>query len=294
MRCLALLAAASVLGGCSNEVPGESSFVPSGNNSRSAAVANGRVDVEGGLIAVAARTPGTVTAIYVQEGQSVTKGQPMAQLEADGEAITIAESEAGLARAIAQLDQARLEAAAKAREYSRLEGLRGTRAVAGVTASLAKDEADLARLRVRDLDAAVMQARAAVRRALFERDQKRVRSPADCTVVQSFGSIGAGVSTLNVSVLFTLVPNTPRIIRAEVTETALRSIHVGQQVRISPEVDRSASFAGTVKRIASVFGARRLQSDQASRLTDERVVEVVVGTENPRLLIGQRVLVRFQ
>lgn len=268
--------------------------MPSGNNSQSVAVANGRVDVEGGLIAVAAKSPGTVMAIYVDEGERVTKGQPMAQLEADGEAIAIAESEAGLARAGTQLDQARLEAAAKARDYARLDRLRGTRAVAGVTASLAKDEADLAKLRVRELDAALSQARAAVRRAVFERDQKLVRSPADGTVVQSFGSVGTGVSTLNVSVLFTLVPDTPRIVRAEVTETALRSIRVGQKVRISPEADRSASVPGKVKRIASVFGARRLQSDQASRLTDERVVEVIVETRNKDLLIGQRVLVRFE
>jgi len=294
MRPFVIFSALCILGACSNEVPGEESFVPSENNSQSAAVANGRVDVEGGLIAVAAKTPGTVSALYVEEGETVTEGQPMAQLEFDGEAIAISESEAGIALARTQLDRARLEAAAKAREYARLDSLRDKRAVAGVTADLAKDEANLARLRVRESEAALTQARAVVRRAVFERDQKLVRSPADGTVAQSFASVGTGVSTLNVSVLFTIAPSTPRIVRAEVTETALRSIRVGQSADISTETGQSVRIPGTVKRIAPVFGARRLQSDQASRLTDERVVEVIVETRNTDLLIGQRVLVRFK
>jgi HlyD family secretion protein len=48
-----------------------------------------------------------------------------------------------------------------------------------------------------------------------------------------------------------------------------------------------------VIRRAAVFGARKLQSDDASERTDERVVEVVVATQGAPFLIGQRVLVKF-
>ena len=41
------------------------------------------------------------------------------------------------------------------------------------------------------------------------------------------------------------------------------------------------------------FGARKLQSDDPSERTDERVVEVVVSADQPPFLIGQRVLVKF-
>ncbi len=46
-------------------------------------------------------------------------------------------------------------------------------------------------------------------------------------------------------------------------------------------------------RRAAVFGARKLQSDDPTERTDERVVEVVVGARNAPFLIGQRVLVKF-
>ena len=39
--------------------------------------------------------------------------------------------------------------------------------------------------------------------------------------------------------------------------------------------------------------ARKLQSDDPTERTDERVVEVVVSADNAPLLIGQRVLVKF-
>ena len=47
------------------------------------AVANGKADVEGGMIQVAARRAGIVREVYVQEGDKVVKGQILARQEDD-------------------------------------------------------------------------------------------------------------------------------------------------------------------------------------------------------------------
>src|ERR1700761_4145948 len=47
------------------------------------AIANGKADVEGGVIQVAARTAGVVRDVDVQEGQEVRKGEVLARLEDD-------------------------------------------------------------------------------------------------------------------------------------------------------------------------------------------------------------------
>ena len=47
------------------------------------AVANGKADVEGGMIQVAARRAGIVREVYVQEGDQVVKGQILARQEDD-------------------------------------------------------------------------------------------------------------------------------------------------------------------------------------------------------------------
>jgi HlyD family secretion protein len=93
--------------------------------------------------------------------------------------------------------------------------------------------------------------------------------------------------------MFDLEPAGARIVRAEVTETDLPTISVGQSVSITPEADQTKAYPGTVLRRAAVFGARKLQSDDPAERTDERVVEVVVSAEGAPFLVGQRVLVKF-
>ncbi len=111
--------------------------------------------------------------------------------------------------------------------------------------------------------------------------------------MRRYANPGAGASTLNVSDMFDLEPNTARIVRAEIPEAALPSVDVGQEAELTPEADPSRAFVGKVLRRAEMFGARKLQSDDPSEKTDERVVEVVVSADAAPFLIGQRVLVKF-
>jgi HlyD family secretion protein len=64
-------------------------------------------------------------------------------------------------------------------------------------------------------------------------------------------------------------------------------------VQIVPEADPTRTYAGKVLRRSDEFGARKLQSDDPTEKTDDRVVEVVVSADGAPLLIGQRVLVKF-
>ena len=111
--------------------------------------------------------------------------------------------------------------------------------------------------------------------------------------MRRYANPGVGASTLNVTPLFDLEPAGARIVRAEVSEGDEPFVRVGSQVQLAAEADQSHSFPGKVLRIAPVFGERRLQSDDPSQRTDDRVVEVVVSANGAPFLIGQRVLVKF-
>jgi HlyD family secretion protein len=93
--------------------------------------------------------------------------------------------------------------------------------------------------------------------------------------------------------MFDLEPRAPRIVRAEIAEAALPNVDIGQEVELAPESDDRKVYIGRVLRRSAVFGARKLQSDDPSEKTDERVVEVVVSADKAPFLIGQRVLVKF-
>jgi hypothetical protein len=93
--------------------------------------------------------------------------------------------------------------------------------------------------------------------------------------------------------MFDLEPDTRHIVRAEVTESSEPFVFVGQTAQLYAEADQTKAYPGKVLRIAPVFGARKLQSDDPSQQSDERVVEVVVSSDSAPFLIGQRVLVKF-
>jgi RND family efflux transporter MFP subunit len=258
-----------------------------------AAVANGKADVEGGIIQVAARRAGVVREVYVQEGDMVTKGQILARQEDDDPKLAVAAARAAVAQAQAQIQVMQVKLTTARREYQRLEGLKAGNWVATQKLDQQLDEIHNWEAQLAAQRATVQTYSAQLNEAQYALELTIIRAPADGRVVRRYANPGSGASTLNVSNMFDLEPNTARIVRAEISESAIPAVTLGQQVEIVPEADETKVFVGTVLRRAAVFGARKLQSDDPSERSDERVVEVVVTADNAPFLIGQRVLVKF-
>lgn len=257
------------------------------------AVANGKADVEGGIIQVAARTSGIVRTVNVQEGDDVVKGQVLAQLEDDEPRLQAASAEATLQQARAQVELLKVQLKTAQRERARLQKLVASNFVAGQAVDQATDAVNAAQASLDAQYAAIATAQAKLGEARYNRELTVIRAPTDGRIVRRYANPGAGASTLNVSNMFDLEPRADRIVRAEISESALPFVAIGQTVQLSPESDPAKAYTGKVLRRAAVFGARKLQSDDPTDKTDERVVEVVVSTPGAPFLIGQRVLVKF-
>jgi len=257
------------------------------------AIANGKADVEGGIIQVAARSAGVVRDVLVQEGDDVVKGQVLARLDDDEARISAQRAAAEVSQAKAQIAVLQVQLSTANREYNRLQGLVATNFVAGQKLDQARDSIRAAEAAIQAQTAAIATYEARLGEARYMQELSVIRAPADGRIIRRYANPGAGASTLNVSNMFDLEPKTDRIVRAEISEGALPFVAIGQTVQIAPESDPTKTFTGKVIRRAAVFGARKLQSDDPSERTDERVVEVVVGTQNAPFLIGQRVLVKF-
>lgn len=258
-----------------------------------AAIANAKVDVEGGIIQVAARRGGVVKAVYVQEGDRVVAGQVLARQEDDEARLAVERARAQVAQADAQIGVMQVKLNAARRELGRLQTLSSSNFVAGQRIDRQGDEIRDWEAQIVAQRAAVATSRAALREAEYNLELTIIRAPMDGRIARRYANPGAGASTLNVSTMFDLEPDAPRIARAEIVESDIPNVRVGQQVEIQPEGDPSRVYVGTVLRRAAVFGARKLASDDPSQRSDERVVEVVVTADGAPLLIGQRVLVKF-
>jgi len=258
-----------------------------------AAIANGKADVEGGIIQVAARRAGVVRDVLVQEGDDVSKGQVLARLEDDEPRLQSERAAAEVRQARAALALLEVQLSAAQREEKRLQGLAPSNFVAAQKLDQARDGVREAQARILAQRAVVATAEARLNEARYDQELSIIRAPADGRIVRRYANPGAGASTLNVSNMFDLEPRSGRIVRAEIAEGALPYVAVGQGVQMSPESDPTKTYNGKVLRRAAVFGARKLQSDDPNERTDDRVVEVVVDSTGAPFLIGQRVLVKF-
>ncbi|HSZ50585.1 MAG TPA: HlyD family efflux transporter periplasmic adaptor subunit [Caulobacteraceae bacterium] len=256
-----------------------------------AAVSAGKADVEGGIIQVASRTAGVVQEVRVIEGDHVKKGEVLARQQDDAPRLAVATAEANLAQAKAQLGTTQVQITAARRELARLQALGDV--VSRQQVDQAHDTVDSAEAVLASEQATIAVQAATLGEARYRLEETIIRAPADGVIVRRYANPGTGASTLNVTPMFDLEPAGQRIVRAEVTETELPSVSLGQRVLLSPEADQSHVYPGKVLREAGLFGARKLQSDDPSERTDERVVEVVVSADSAPFLVGQRVLVKF-
>ncbi len=256
------------------------------------ALAKGRVDIEGGLINLAASREGLITKVFVEEGADVTQGQVLATLDDRPARLALALAEREAAQAGALLPGLQLKAAAAHREAQRLEGLVPLDGASVQEHELAKDACAQLEADIAAQEATLASARARVEQARYEVEQRVVKAPLAGRIVRRMARPGDGVSTLNVTPLFVFAPIQPRIVRAELDEASLTTVRPGQSAEIILDADESRPISGRVLRLGHVVGARQPSDDPGER-ADTRVVECVLSLEDSDCLIGQRVLVRF-
>lgn len=291
------LASSLALAGCgrngadAGSVNGEGAETASGPEY--SAIASGKVDVEGGLVDIAARAPGIVTEVYVQEGDEVVKDQVLAKQDDEDALLSRNRTSAQLRQSEAQIPILEVQLEAAKREENRLKRLIDGNAVSEQTYEQAVDRSLQLTAQLEAQKASVQLARAQLAQANYQLELYIVRAPTDGKIVRRYANPGSGASTLQVTPMFQLQPDTQRIVRAEVAEQSIGLVRDGQVVEIVPEADQSKSYPGVVMRIADVMGARRLRSDDPSQRADERVVEVVVDATEAPVLVGQRVFVKF-
>lgn len=255
------------------------------------AMAKGKIDIEGGLIKLAARRDGIIRSVAVEEGEFVRQGQILASLE-DGLAriqLERARREKALKEAAIQTQRSRI--AAEERLLARLIDAGGSVTARQVEESRDRLVTARAELHVTERDLAIAEIECTARN--YEVEQHRVRAPLDGQIVRRQARPGDGTSTLNVTSLFLFAPEAPRIVRAELDERYLGKVMPGMNAEVLLEADEKRVFTARVLRLGKVVGQRGASDDPAER-QDVRVVECVLELKAPELLIGQRVLVKIK
>lgn len=265
---------------------------PTGASSSYLAVLKGRVDIESGIVQLAASRDGIIREVLVNEGDYVRKGQVLATLDDAQARLQLEQARRELNQERAQLRPLRLRLKIAQREHARLVPLAADESVARQEIDQTNDQLALLQAEIAVAQAAVDSASSRQNVAAYEVEQQQVRAPLDGQVVRRHARPGDGTSTLNVTTLFLFAPTSPQIVRAELEERFVDAVRPGMPAQIVLQADESRHFTGKVLRIGRVFGHPGPTDDPADK-ADIRTVECVFSIDPQSLRIGQRVLVRI-
>lgn len=272
-----------------------------------------RVDIK-------SEVPGVVRKLYVEEGDRVTRGEPLVELDLDRLADRVAELRAVLearkaqarqevvARANADLEQAR-------RDHLRVERLHKT----GVTSSQELEDAQhklrLAEIAASDAqaeraarNAAVLQAEAALQKAQRDLEHGILRAPIDGVVIRREAELGTPVADMSASNGGTLVAVVAddhhlRLV-TQVDENDIAHVRVGQTADVHIDAFPNESFTGTVRKVSSagtldqkVANFRveiELPRDERIRVGMSADARLTVGEHHAVLLVPNTAVIRTQ
>ncbi|VCU69305.1 p-hydroxybenzoic acid efflux pump subunit AaeA [Pigmentiphaga humi] len=291
LTAFAMLAGSTLLAGCSRPADPQAES-GAADQPAYAAVARGRVDVEGGLIRVGAAVDGTIAQVAVRDGDKVRKGQPLIDLDPAAARLAVDAAQAELRQLQAQERVQRGRIAGLKQQAQRLAEAAAGGAVTGQSADDARHAAVQAEAEAAAALAAVEVARQKVLAAQWTLERQQIRAPADGEIVGLKVQLGNTVTTQ--TELLQLLPRRPLLVRADVNEAYVAALKPGMQAEIVSEASPEAPpTAARLERIGSVYQAMPPGDDPQDRVS-RRGVESLLSIAHPeKLRVGQRVLVRF-
>lgn len=260
------------------------------------AAIRGTVDIEGGLMRLAAQREGLIAEVLVQEGDRVTAGQVLARIDAS-------EAELQMRTAELEFEQARLQgeiASMRLRhaedEVARLSSMAAADAIPRKDMDAANRALDLARAEADQARVAVALAENRLAVARLDIAAREVRAPVAGVILRRSARVGDATTTNTVTEMFLLAPDGARVLKGQLTEQFVGQVRPGQEASLISERDGDIALRGRVLRIAPIFGTPGPGQANPGQ-TESNSVEIVISIEDEAardLILGERLVARIR
>lgn len=216
--------------------------------------ANGKVQAQK-KVDISAKIAGQVTQLAVREGDVVTKGQFLLQIDSTNPRALARSSEFSMQALLRDLDAAHYNHELAKADAERAEGNARAGILADADLQRARTAAATAEAALLAAERRVEQARATLEGAQDTLAKTTVRSPIDGIVTAKRVEEGevavVGVQSSPGTVLLTISDMSVVESEMEVDETSVPSVAVGQEARIRIDAYPNQTFQGTVTEVAS-------------------------------------------
>ena len=308
-------------------IPGASTPLTSGDY---LVAAPGRVEPASEEVHVAASVTGVLREVLVKEGDKICRGDVIARIESDDYKAAVAKAEANLALARAELDRvingarpaerdaafavvSEAEAVEKTThaELDRRLSLLSKGVATHQAVEQAEQDFEVAQQHhkaafakyalvndpprqedVEIAEARVAEAQAAVDHAHADLEKTVIRSPIDGTVLRVHRRAGELMSTFFVDQPIVTIGDLSTLnVRAEIDETDVAKVAVGETAYVTAEAYGGMRFSGKVVRVGEMLGPKKVHTGEPAERTDTRVLEVLIqldtqGTLRPGLRVN--------
>jgi RND family efflux transporter MFP subunit len=188
-------------------------------------------------VRVFAQVPERIRVLHVQEGDTVSAGDPIATLDADLQASGVVQADAALTAAEAARDQMRADRDRLARLVEQ--------------GAMPRTQLEVLESQLASAEAQVNQVRAARRTAGAQRDRTVVRAPIDGTVALLV--VQQGDMAPPAMPLCSIVRTERAIVRVRLTEQDYVRVRQGMSVDVHPPALPDVARRGSVRRISPVL-----------------------------------------
>jgi HlyD family secretion protein len=204
--------------------------------------------------AIASKASGRLEWLGVTEGSRVKAGDVIARLDARDVAAQFDSAAANVKVALAAIEQAEAENRDAAASLSRTQDLLKQKFVSQSALDTAKARAERAAAAVASAKASLAVAQANTRNAQVAVDYTQIRAPFDGIILSKSANVGDLVTPFSSAVdskgaVVTMADMSTLEVEADVSESSLSKISVGQPAEITLDALPDARFRGAVARI---------------------------------------------
>jgi len=224
------------------------------------------------LVQVSSQVSGRVAEVRVDFEDRVTKGQILARIDTSTLRAQLAQVNASLAVARANLLEARTNADAADRTYQRQKALAGQSLISGADLEVAETALASARARVTAQEAQVAQVRASLEQAQANLGYATIYAPLDGVVINRAVDVGQTVAaSLQAPTLFTIAGDLRLMqIDTSVAESDVGRLERGMKVTFTVDAFPGKQLDGVVRQIRN----------QATTVSNVVTYDAVIDVEN--------------
>ena len=228
-------------------------------------------------VQIGSQVSGRIRELHADFNTEVTKGQVLAQLDAQLFKASVAQAAANYAAATASLARAEALALEADRNAERFDQLARRKLVAAADAESAFASKEVARADVASAKANVLQTKASLTHARVNLGYATIVSPIDGVVVSRDVDVGQTVAaSLQAPVLFEIAEDLRRMqVHTSVAEADIGSLQPGIDATFTVDAYPGQVFAGTVRQIRNA----------ASMVQNVVTYDAVIDVANPELML---------